>query len=207
MTRTPARGRGRIYTTSISMRWTGRSNTMKYGLARTLAAVDGVLDHPVRIGRRVSISSTMKSNNADTRGVRRNSRVVSRRQIRDSSTTGPSTLHEIGLCVAKGQRQRPDADTRLDRVDQAENAAAACRHRRIRRDLVQPLGDAMLGHRVVEADQRMLAPGPRCLPVGRDARCRHGWRRPPRSSRRSCVPPVRRRRCRPSAARHPHRPG
>lgn len=38
----------------------------------------------------MSISSTMKSKNADTRGVRRSSRVVSTRRMRDSSATGRS---------------------------------------------------------------------------------------------------------------------
>ncbi|ATU64860.1 hypothetical protein CPZ87_09945 [Piscinibacter gummiphilus] len=48
------------------------------------------------IGRSVSISSTMKSKNAATRGVWRNAGVVSTRQVRVSSETGSITRTRSG---------------------------------------------------------------------------------------------------------------
>ena len=44
---------------SISMRWTGRSNTLTYGLARTLAAVGGVLEEETGLRAFVSLAATV----------------------------------------------------------------------------------------------------------------------------------------------------
>jgi hypothetical protein len=110
---------------------------------------------PVMIGRSASISPAMKSKNALTRGVRRNSGVVSRRQMRE---LGDRLDHsdEIRFGVAQGNGQRRHADPCLGRIDPPEHAVAARRNRRVGRHLAQPGRDAVPGHRVIELDQRVL---------------------------------------------------
>ena len=111
---------------------------------------------PVRIGRSASISSTMNSKNAFTRGVCRNSGVVSTRQMRANSGIGPSTRTSSGSASAIAVGSGRDANARLGRIEQSEHAAVARNDAAPRRHLPQPLGRAVLGHRLVKADQVVL---------------------------------------------------
>ena len=111
----------------------------------------------------------MNSKKADTRGVRLSWRVVSMRQLRVNSATGPSTRTRSGSASPRGCRQRRQAQAGFGKVNRSQYAAAGGHHFGAWGDLLAPHGRAVAGQGVVKPDPGVLS---KVLQAGRAAMLR-----------------------------------
>ena len=101
------------------------------------------------MGRSAAISSAMKSKKAATAGrsapVGVGKDAPAARQLGDKL----EQAHELGLCIAEGDRHRHHSDAGPGDGDKAKHARNAGGDWRLRRHVLQPLGGAVGGHRAV----------------------------------------------------------